>query len=703
MPNATNTPLPLELCLAVDQVCDAFEQAWMSGARPALEDRLGSVAEASRPLLLEELIRIELEWRWRRGERPAAAEYRTRFPACAGAIDGWLAEAQTGAEQLLETPPDSAHPGLLSTGTFEAKPASAAPTPTSRILGDFELLELLGAGGMGEVYRARQRGLNRLVAVKVIRRDRAASPQARARFRREAEAVARLSHPHIVAVHAWGEHDDTPYFALEYCTGGSLRERLKGEPKPPAEAARLVEKLARAVQAGHDQGIIHRDLKPANVLLAPPADEAALNTAWGVPKITDFGLCRLFREDEARTAEGVAAGSPRYMAPEQAEGRSKDIGPATDVWALGAILYEVLTGQSPFTGDNVPSVLYAVCHNEPPRPRQLRPEVPAGLEAICLKCLEKDPARRYPSALALAEDLQQFRLGANAPAASGDKHPPAESQKKTGRRRFVASVHARIGALGCGVTVTLAVLLISLPLMFLLHSVGPSSRPARNGQYAAVPSSSLSREAHRHLDNTSATAPTTAAPKLRVLSLQVRRYANQPDGERLRGELGKDTFRVRLNDRVDVEAALSEPAYAYLIAFNPTDKPNDREQLVPESETDRPPEQRDRLTPDCRLRLNDGVGLQAFAVVASRQQLPAYAKWRQQRSPLPWPQTPATSGVVWQTDGDRVHGLFEPGFNRATEEAAGDKVMVRYLVRTLKAMPGVEAVSVVGFAVDRAD
>jgi serine/threonine protein kinase len=685
MPNATSTSLPLELCLVVDGACDTFEQAWMSGARPVLEDCLGSVGETSRPLLLEELVRIELEWRCRRGERPAAAEYRTRFPACADAVDGWLAEAQTGAEQLSDTPPDSAHPGLSSTGTFEPKPVSVAPTPTLRILGDFELLELLGAGGMGEVYRARQRGLNRLVAVKVIHRDHAANPQARARFRREAEAIARLSHPHIVAVHAWGENDDAPYFALEYCTGGSLRDRLEGKPQPPAEAARLVEKLARAVQAGHDQGIIHRDLKPANVLLAPPADEAALNTAWGVPKVTDFGLCRLFQEDEARTAEGVVAGSPRYMAPEQAEGRSGDIGPATDIWALGTILYEVLTGRPPFTGASVPSILYAVCHADPLRPSQAQPGVPASLEAMCLKCLEKDPARRYPSALALAEDLQRFRQGANAATPAADRHPAAKSPEKPARRRFVASVQARIGTLGCGVTITLAMLLVSLSLTPFIHWKAGSSRKPAQGDAQTVWDLA------------------TGQRLLRVLSLQIRRFANEADGERPRGELGKDTFRVRLNDRVYVEAELSEPAYAYLIAFNPTDKQEDREQLIPSSEANRPPEKRDRLTPDSRLQLTDGVGLQAFAVVASRQPLPAYAEWRKQRPPLAWRLTSATSGVVWQTDGDGVHGLFEPGFNRAVEETLGDKVMVRELARALKAMRGVEAVSVVGFSVDRAD
>jgi hypothetical protein len=214
-----------------------------------------------------------------------------------------------------------------------------------------------------------------------------------------------------VQVHAAGEQDGRPYFVMEYVEGGGLDRMIQGRPQPPGDAARLVLLLARAVGAAHRQGIIHRDLKPANILLAPPADESALNTAYGLPKVSDFGLVKTLGEDPGRTADGKILGTPGYMAPEQALGRVDAVGPATDVYALGAILYELLTGQAPFRGSSALETLEQV-RTQPPRPpRELRPDVPAELEAICLRCLAKAPADRYPSAQALADDLSRFMEG----------------------------------------------------------------------------------------------------------------------------------------------------------------------------------------------------------------------------------------------------------------------------------------------------
>jgi tRNA A-37 threonylcarbamoyl transferase component Bud32 len=550
------------------------------------------------------------------------------------------------------------------------------------------------------VYRARQRVLNRLVAVKVIRRDRAANPQSLARFRREAEAIARLTHPHIIAVYSWGEHGGTPYFALEYCPGGSLRDRLAGQPQAPAEAARLVEKLARAVQAGHDRGIVHRDLKPANVLLAPAADEAALNTAWGVPKVTDFGLCRLFEDDVARTAEGVIAGSPRYMAPEQAEGRAGDIGPAADIWALGAILYELLTGRPPFTGDSMPSILYSVCYDEPPRPSQVRSEVPASLEAICLKCLSKQPGERYARAADLAEALRRWL--AHAPAdtagapgtqletvtlAPGWRPPPLDKAvfnkgRKNDRRLWVAAVLLLAGLLGLG-------------SWAVRVRPTPTTPPIRAG--------SVSDGGPSQASGGQTPEGNALQSKPLAIDLRVFRCDREAFNIDIVGELGQDTFRVRFNEPVTVQAVLSEPAYAYLIAFNPADKPDQLEQIVPLAEGNTPPIRRDRLGSTGRLLLNDGEGLQVFAVVASRQELPAYSQWRKQ-GPLPWKRTPATVGMVWRADGAEVTNVLDPRFVRAEEkDRVDDRTMIRALAEALQGLPGVEAVSVLGFAVDRAD
>ncbi len=293
----------------------------------------------------------------------------------------------------------------------ESQPAAtltaAGPLPS---LPGYEVLGKLGEGGMGVVYQARDRALKRLVAVKLLLHP-APSDEGRARFRAEAEVLARLHHPHVVPVHAAGEQDGRPFFVMEYVEGGGLDRKVSGRPQPPADAARLVMLLARAVHADHQRGIVHRDLKPANVLLAAPADEPALNTAYGLPKVSDFGLSKTLGQDQGRTEDGRILGTPGYMAPEQATGRPEDVGPAADVYALGAILYELLTGEVPFRGRSVLETLEQV-RTQPPRPpRQLRPELPPQLEAVCLRCLAKAPADRYPTAQALADDLGAFLSG----------------------------------------------------------------------------------------------------------------------------------------------------------------------------------------------------------------------------------------------------------------------------------------------------
>ncbi len=253
---------------------------------------------------------------------------------------------------------------------------------------------------MGVVYKARHRGMKRLTALKMLRQA-AAVPRDAARFRGEAEALARLEHPNIVRIYEVGEYEGRPFFALEFVTGGSLEAKLRGAPQPAREAAALVETLARAVQAAHKGGVIHRDLKPANVLLA----------ADGAPKIADFGLAKRLDVEATQTHEGDILGTPSYMAPEQARGRNDAVGPLTDVYALGAVFYEMLTGRPPFKGETVWDTLEQVVKREPAVPRQLAPRTPHDLETICLKCLSKEPARRYHSAAALAGDLRRFLCG----------------------------------------------------------------------------------------------------------------------------------------------------------------------------------------------------------------------------------------------------------------------------------------------------
>jgi serine/threonine protein kinase len=608
---------------------------------------------------------------------------------CAAA-SGFDSEVEAAAQRLIDrvrglysqptqtpsdTPMSLAPAADVSTTSSLHQHDPRTPAPAAEQLGSlgpFEVLRELGKGGMGVVYLARQQGFNRLVALKRIRPHSAADPEALARFRTEAEGIARLAHPHIVAVYAWGEHEGAPYFALEYCTGGSLDRALNGQPQPPQEAARLVEKLARAVQAAHDAGVIHRDLKPANVLLAPIGDEPALNTPWGVPKLADFGMCGLVEADLRRTAEGTVAGSPAYMAPEQAQGRIKDIGPATDVWSLGVMLYEVLTGRTPFARMDQPAVLHAICYEEPARPSQVRPGVPAGLEAICLRCLRKRPQERYARAADLAEALRAW-LGeapANRPSPSADAGLP-RSQRQARQAGRGAQLVAGL----------LLAVLLGLGAWAWLGRPTPTSPTSTQTPHEKPPG--------------------TPAPEVKPLTVrwEVVRFGPEGDNPPPLGRLGEDTFSARLNDRVTAEATLSEPVFAYLIAFNPTNKPEDREQFVPESQADRMPEKRDHLNWDVRLRLSDGAGLQVFAVVAARQLLPSYAQWRKNRPPLPWEQTKATPGVVWRGDEVVVSPLFRPGFPRGQEELVGDKAVIRKLAGALRNSPGVDAVSVLGFAV----
>jgi serine/threonine-protein kinase len=380
---------------ALQQLLAEQRRRWRQGECVRAEDfyqqepLLHRDAEAVLQLVYNEVVLRE-----QRGERPGLEEFLARFPHLAEPLRlQFEVDQALGEKVLLPTR------GQSTTGGGSAAARGAADPER---VGDYEILGELGRGGMGVVYQARQARLQRLVAVKMILAGVHAEPASRARFRREAVAVARLQHPHIVQVHEVGEHDGQPFFSLEFCAGGSLEKQLAGGHRFGArEAAALTETLARAIHHAHQHGIVHRDLKPANVLL----------TADGTPKIADFGLARLLDGDARQTQSGAVLGTPSYMAPEQAAGQGQAVGPAADVYALGAILYELLTGSPPFTGRTPLETLRQVLDDTPERPRRRNPQVDGALEAICLKCLEKDPEARYPSAAALAEDLAAFQRG----------------------------------------------------------------------------------------------------------------------------------------------------------------------------------------------------------------------------------------------------------------------------------------------------
>ena len=355
--------------------------------------------------------------------------------------------------------------GAADADTTLPAPAGPRPAPGLPTIPGYTVQECIGEGGMAVVYRAWQISLKRTVAIKMLKEGRHARPEERARFRREAEAMARLDHPHIVPIYEVGEADAGPYFITEYLEGGSLARRLVGPlPWSFAERARLVEQLARAIHHAHERGVLHRDLKPANVLL----------TRDGVPKVADFGLAKRMDGQSLSTPTGAIFGTPGYMPPEQTSGAATQIGPAADVYGLGAVLYALLTGRPPFAAETWPGFVKQVLHDDPVPPRRLQPDVPADLETICLKCLEKKPRQRYASALALAEDLERFQ-----------KHEPIKARPPGPLGRLVKwSVRRPAAAALVAVSVLAAAALVTVSLAYSARVQAESERVAANARRA---------------------------------------------------------------------------------------------------------------------------------------------------------------------------------------------------------------------------
>jgi WD40 repeat protein len=346
----------------------------------------------------------------------------------------------------------------------------------------YDVLAKLGQGGMGIVYKARQVGLDRPVALKALLAGAHAGPEERARFRREAEAIARLNHPNIVRIYEVGEHAGLLYFSMEFCEGGSLAQHLAGKPLAPPEAARLTATLARAVQTAHEAGVIHRDLKPANILLSLSRERSAsAETALaersrlneGVLKISDFGLAKKLDSTTELTGPGAVLGTPSYMAPEQAGGRTGELGPAADVYALGAILYECLTGRPPFLAASPLETLCQVLADAPAPPSRLRRQIPAALEAICLKCLEKEPHRRYASAAALAQALERALKSNFQGHQPGPRPLRRQARDSRARRRWLLR------------RIALTLLLFAVPALFIGYAV-PERTPRAEFAAGAV-------------------------------------------------------------------------------------------------------------------------------------------------------------------------------------------------------------------------
>jgi formylglycine-generating enzyme required for sulfatase activity len=377
------------------------------------------------PATLGKLLRDELS----PAEAAPVEEHVGVCPGCQRVLQGLVGSLP----DLLLGPPRAGD------GPLSHPPAPPAGDDRPAIAG-YEILGELGRGGMGVVYKARHLRLGRVVALKMILAGSHAGEQDLRRFLGEAEAVAGLQHAHVVQLFDFGQHQGLPFFTLEFVAGGSLADRLAGTPLAPAAAAGIVEQLARGVAYAHERGIVHRDLKPHNVLLAED----------GTPKIADFGLAKRVQLGSGLTASGAVMGTPSYMAPEQARGDAKRVGPAADIYALGAILYECLTGRPPFQAATTMQTLWEVIRDEPVPVRALQPAVPRDLETVCHKCLQKEPHRRYAGALALAEDLRRFQAGepvAARPVGRGERLLKWARRRPTAAVLLLVCVLALLGTL----------------------------------------------------------------------------------------------------------------------------------------------------------------------------------------------------------------------------------------------------------------
>jgi serine/threonine protein kinase len=480
----------------VDLVHVDIELRWKAGIGVQVEEYLARYPElASDSGVVADLAAWEFQHRRRSDPSVKPEEYIRRFPGQSDELADLL---------LANTAAGSGAP------TYEFPPGQL-PTSLPPV---YECLEELGRGGMGVVLRARHRALDRVVAVKLIRADLSRHAAARSRFEAEARAIALLDHPGIVRVHDGGVHAGHPYLVMEYVPGGSLAGRLRHGPMGPREAAELVAQLARAVHHAHQRGIVHRDLKPANILMGEGPS--------ATPRVTDFGLARQLSAG-IQTVQGDLLGTPAYMAPEQATGRSEQIGPATDVFGLGAVLYECLTGRPPHQEATRDAALRAAARGEVESPRRLNPRVPARLEAICLKAMAADPSCRYPTAEALAEDLERW-----------------------------LSRKARLARLGMLSFALVAGAAIFGSLLFLAFK--PPARPRPQGGEPVL------LHHPRLLEN--GDDPVGVAKRLRgVLSFKVLTNGNWETVTR------SDTraVPVRNAEQIRVEAELSQPGYIYLL------------------------------------------------------------------------------------------------------------------------------------------
>ncbi|MFK8114719.1 MAG: protein kinase [Rubripirellula sp.] len=438
----------------IDLICDEFEQTQAAGAEQELASWLARVAPAHQETLFRELFKLILDYDSRNGKKTDHDAIGRSFPQFRSVIaeltasDDIEATLDSGADAVPQQ--DEAFATELTPRT-PSRPPTIARGIKVKYVGDYEIIDEIARGGMGVVYRAKQKSLNREVALKMILSGALAGEHEVARFRSEAEAAANLDHPGIVPIYEVGQHDDQHYFSMGLVEGPSLSQVLREGPMQQERAAKLVEQVARAIDYAHGRDVIHRDLKPGNILLTPE----------GLPQVTDFGLAKRMSSNEELTTTGQVIGTPAYMPPEQARGDLENIGPASDIYSLGAILYAVLSGRPPHNANSAIETLQQVMDVEPISVRSLNPAVPKDLETICARCLDKEPGRRYPSAGELADELGRFLRG----------EPIHARPVSTAERMYRwAKRHPGLAGLSAAVLLLTATLAVGGPLAALTQS-----------------------------------------------------------------------------------------------------------------------------------------------------------------------------------------------------------------------------------------